>query len=84
MERDCMNNANIVRTELKKMDKKDLSELTWQREKRWCNVGACECAFFVEYKDFNFCLTELLGQGCSPELDPGGRPDEFQPPAARA
>ena len=63
-------NAYRIRAEMKKMNKKDLFKLTWQQKKRWCNIGACECAFLVEYRGFNFCLTELLGQGCSPPSEP--------------
>ncbi len=79
-----MNNVNMVRAELKKKNKKDLFLLTWQEKKRWCNIGARECAFLVEYNSFNFCLTELLGQGCSPELDHAGATDEIQPAAVRS
>ena len=61
-------NSRVVRTELKKMKKKDLLDLVFQQKKGWCNVGACDCSFFIQYKGLSFCLTELLGKGCSPQL----------------
>ena len=58
-----------IRAELKKLEKRELFELTWQQKKGWCNIGASECGFFIQYKGFHFCLTELLGQGCSAQLE---------------
>ncbi len=37
---------------------------------RWCIIGFRECGFFFQYKGLGFCLTELVGRGCSPHLEP--------------
>ncbi len=65
---DCMN-PYAIRAELKRMKGEDLCMLAGQQKKRWCNIGASECRYFVEYKGFNFCLKELSGQRCSPKID---------------
>jgi len=54
-----------IRAELKRMNRRDLYNLAWQQKERWCNVGAGECGFLIQYKGFGFCLTELLGHRCS-------------------
>ena len=43
-------NPYIIRRELKRMKGEDLCELAGQQKKRWCDIGASECPFFVEYK----------------------------------
>ena len=58
-----------IRGELKRMKGEDLYKLADQQEKSWCNIGATECPFLVEYKGFNFCLKEVSGQRCSAEID---------------
>jgi hypothetical protein len=69
-------NSSIVRAELKRMKEKDLLDLAFQQKKRWCNIGASECSFFIQYKGLSFCLTELLGQGYSAQLQPGMETDD--------
>jgi hypothetical protein len=51
------------------MKKRDLLDLAFQQKKRWCDIGASECAFLIEYRGFTFCLTELMGQGCPSKLE---------------
>ena len=58
-----------IRAQLKKLGERDLFELARRKERRWCNVGARECGFLILYEDLGFCLTELLGKGCSPHLE---------------
>ena len=65
-----------IRTELKRMEKSDLFELTWQQKMSWCCIGASECGFLIKYKGFNFCLTELLDQGCPLKLEPGNQSED--------
>ncbi len=69
-------NPCTIRAELKRMEGKDLYKLAGQGNKRWCNVGACDCLYLVEYKCFNFCLREVSGQRCFPEIDSGGQPED--------
>lgn len=78
-----MDPFNMTRTELRKMKKRDLLKLTWEQKKRWCNVRSRVCGHFIRYKGLGFCLTELLGKGCSPDLalgeeaeNRGGQPEE--------
>ena len=54
----------------------DLLDLAFQQKKRWCNIGASECSFFIQYRGLSFCLTELLGQGCSAQLESGMETDD--------
>jgi len=58
-----------IRAELRKMERADLFKLAREQKARWCDVGAGDCPFFILYKSFGFCLSELLGKGCSPELN---------------
>jgi len=66
-----MDPSNAARLELKKMPQRDLLDLASEQEKKWCNVGARECLFLIRYKGLGFCLTELLGKGCSAQLELG-------------
>ncbi len=66
----------LIRAELKRMGKSDLFKLTWQQRTGWCSVGACKCAFLIKYKDFTFCLTELMGQRCPSTLEDDDRAEE--------
>ncbi len=66
----------IIRSELKRMGKRDLLGLIGEEKKRWCGVGASKCRFFIHYKDFGFCVTELLGLGCSPESEFGEQTED--------
>lgn len=65
-----MDPYNMIRAELRRMEKRDLFELVWHQKMRWCNIGSRECGFFIRYKGLGLCLTELLGRGCSPDLEP--------------
>ena len=57
-----------VRTELRQMPRRDVLNLASQKKTEWCNVGAKECGLLIQYKSINFCLTELPGKGCCPDL----------------
>jgi hypothetical protein len=69
-------NPYTIRGELKRMKWEDLFKLAGQQKKRWCNIGASECRYFVEHKGFNFCLKEVSGQRCSPEMASGGKAED--------
>lgn len=64
---------NMIRMELRRMEKRDLFKLVEHPNMRWCNIGSRECAFFIQYKGLGFCVTELQGRGCSPGLELGER-----------
>ena len=61
--------VRAIRAELRKMEKEDLFKLAREQKARWCDVGAWDCPLFILYKSFGFCLSELLGKRCSPELN---------------
>lgn len=57
-----------VRKELKKMGMGKLLALTLcQRESRCLLNYVNPCPFFLRYQEFNFCVSELLHQGCQKE-----------------
>ncbi len=58
-----------IRAELRRMKIKDLFDLAYRQKEKWCNVGASHCGFFIRYKSWGFCLSELLGQGCGVNLE---------------
>jgi len=63
------NTMLAIRAELRKMEKEELFKLARERKARWCDIGARDCPFFILYKSFGFCLSELRRKGCSPELN---------------
>ena len=57
-------NVSQVRSELRRMKKGDLFRLASEQKISQCMVGAKCCSFFLRYREFFFCLSELLGEGC--------------------
>lgn len=53
-----------ARNELRKMKLKDLFQLASMQKMTLCLVGAKACSFYFRYKNFYFCLSEILGKGC--------------------
>lgn len=56
--------VNAARLELRKMNKRSLFILTSKQKILKCPVGGRACGFLVCYKGFNFCISEISGQGC--------------------
>jgi len=55
-----------ARNELRRMNKRDLFKLTSSQRISRCLIGGT-CGFYLHYRGFNFCLTEILGRGCQVE-----------------
>lgn len=56
-----------ARSELRRMHRGDL--LRWvlaQRISR-CLIGGRACGLYIRYKGFNFCVSEIMGEGCQSE-----------------
>lgn len=53
-----------ARNELRKMKLKDLFQLASMQKMTLCLVGAKACSFYFRYKNFYFCLSEILGKSC--------------------
>lgn len=57
-------NVFQARAELQKMKRGDLFRLASEQKISPCLVGAKACSFYLRYKDFCFCISELLGESC--------------------
>ncbi len=53
-----------VRNELRRMRKGDLIELVSGQRIAKCPIGGQICSYYFEYKSFNFCVSEIFGEGC--------------------
>jgi hypothetical protein len=57
-----------ARIELQKMGTGKLLALTLRQKESKCLLNyICPCPFLLKYKQFNFCVSELLHQGCQKE-----------------
>ena len=56
-----------ARSELRKMTKGNLFKLASKQRILRCQIGGQACGFFLYYKGFNFCISEISGQGCQVE-----------------
>jgi len=55
------------RLELQRMIKRDLLKLALNRRISNCLIGGRPCGFLFQYKGSNFCVSEILGNGCQVE-----------------
>jgi hypothetical protein len=56
----------IFRSELKKLGAVTLLKMAFsQKEKRCVLIGLCP--FYLNYKGYGFCVSEILGEGCQDE-----------------
>ena len=57
-----------ARRELQSMGTGRLLALTLRQKESKCLLNyVCPCPFLLKYKEFNFCVSELLHQGCQKE-----------------
>jgi len=56
-----------AKTELRRMDRGELFKLALGQGISTCSIGGGTCRFYLHYGGFNFCLSEILGQGCQVE-----------------
>jgi len=59
-------NFRSVRTELRKMGKKNLLNMLMSQKESKCLLNGL-CSFHFDYKGYTFCLSEILGEGCESE-----------------
>jgi hypothetical protein len=66
----CGSDMNIdqARSELRRMSKRNLFKLTSNQRISRCLIGGRVCGLYLEYKGFNFCISEILGQSCQVEM----------------
>jgi len=53
-----------LRNELRRMRKGYLIELVSDQKISKCLIGGRVCSFYFKYKNFNFCVSEIFGEGC--------------------
>jgi hypothetical protein len=56
-----------ARNELRKMGKKHLFMLVSAQRISGCLIGGRACGLRLYYKGFNFCVSEIMGEGCQVE-----------------
>jgi len=56
-----------VRSELRRMRGGDLFKLLASQRISQCLIGAVACCLYLHYKEFSFCVSEILGEGCQVE-----------------
>jgi hypothetical protein len=57
-----------ARRELQSMGTGKLLALTLRQKESKCLLNyVCPCPYLLKYKKFNFCVSELLHQGCQKE-----------------
>ena len=61
-------NADEARSELRRMNKRNLFKLTADQRISKCLIGSRTCGLYLQYKGFYFCISEILGQSCQVEM----------------
>ena len=56
-----------ARNELRRMGKRHLMRLVSAQRISGCLIGGRACGLYLHYKGFNFCVSEIIGQGCQVE-----------------
>jgi hypothetical protein len=56
-----------ARTELKTMDRGSLFRLAAGQRISRCLIGAVPCPLYFHFKNFGFCVSEILGKSCQVE-----------------
>ncbi|HXX32833.1 MAG TPA: hypothetical protein VEM15_00025 [Thermodesulfobacteriota bacterium] len=59
-------NFRSVRTELRKMGRKNLLNTLMNQKESKCLLNGL-CSLHFDYKGYSFCLSEILGEGCESE-----------------
>jgi hypothetical protein len=68
-----------ARRELQSMGTGRLLALTLRQKESKCLLNyVCPCPFLLKYKEFNFCVSELLHQGCQKEKVEGENVAEIE------
>ena len=53
-----------TRKELRRMGRRDLLRLVSGQRISRCLIGGQPCGLYMRYKGFNFCVSEIIGEGC--------------------
>lgn len=53
-----------ARSELRRMGRGDLLRLASAQRISTCLIGGQACGLYMRYKRFNFCISEIMGEGC--------------------
>ena len=56
-----------ARNELRRMCRRDLWRLVSAQRISGCLIGDRACGLYLRYKGFNFCASEIIGEGCQVE-----------------
>jgi len=56
-----------VRSELRRMGRGNLLKLAASQRISKCLIRGVTCCFYLQYKEFSFCVSEILGQSCQLE-----------------
>ncbi len=78
-----------IRVELRKMGRRELIKLVTGQKISNCLIGGTPCRFHLRHKEFNFCVSEIMGESCqaeklgkSEEVCPGPETTDRFPPFA--
>jgi len=61
-----MEDISKFRTELKQLKRVSLLTLAFSQRERNCALSGL-CPFYLDYRGYGFCVSELLGEGCQAE-----------------
>ena len=53
-----------ARNELRRMSRRYLLSLASTQKVSKCFLGARACCLHLHYQGFNFCISEIMGEGC--------------------
>ena len=56
-----------AKNELRKMSQRHLLRLVSSQRISGCLIGGRACDLYLHYKGFNFCVSEIMGEGCQVE-----------------
>ena len=56
----------IFRSELKKLGAVTLLKMAFSQKEKRCVLSGL-CPFYLNYKGYGFCVSEILGEGCQDE-----------------
>jgi hypothetical protein len=56
-----------ARSELRRMSRQGLLTLVSAQRISGCLIGGRACGLCLRYKGFNFCVSEIMGEGCQVE-----------------
>ena len=64
-----------ARNELRRMSRRHLLRLASTQRVSKCLIGVRACCLHLHYQGFNFCISEIMGEGC--QVERSARTEEF-------